>query len=148
MLSDYRALQGLIYGGMVTRGFAPLYPGLSHFTPSGLRNHRPSFSAKAGNPWILKNSAYAKLTLKRVQDLKVQMEELQWGFPIATPLYFKKLITINEKKKWWRLEPGLAKRRALFPEGRGLGVGGRKRKKKQKKAKEKAACTSPKNARR
>jgi hypothetical protein len=24
----------------------------------------------------------------------------------------------------WRLKPGLAKRRALFPEGRGLGVGG------------------------
>jgi hypothetical protein len=31
------------------------------------------------------SSAYAKLTLKRVQDSKVQMEELQWGFPIATP---------------------------------------------------------------
>ena len=30
--------------------------------------------------------------------------------------------------KWWRLEPWLAKRRALFPEGRGLGVGGRKEK--------------------
>ena len=28
---------------------------------------------------------------------------------------------------WWRLEGGLAKLRALFPEGRGLGVGGRKR---------------------
>jgi hypothetical protein len=30
------------------------------------------------------------------------------------------------------LDTGLAKRRALFPEGRGLGVGGRKRKKKRK----------------
>jgi len=30
---------------------------------------------------------------------------------------------------WWRIEGGLAKRRALFPEGRGLGVGGRKRNK-------------------
>jgi hypothetical protein len=55
------------------------------------------------------------------------MEELQWGFPIATPLSLNKLISINDKKKWWRLKPGLAKRRALFPEGRGLGVGGRKK---------------------
>jgi len=30
------------------------------------------------------------------------------------------------QKQWLRLEGGLAKRRALFPEGRGLGVGGRK----------------------
>jgi hypothetical protein len=43
------------------------------------------------------NSAYAKLTLKRVQDLKVQMEELQWGFPIATTLSLNKLISINGK---------------------------------------------------
>jgi len=35
---------------------------------------------------------------------------------------------LEGNKKWWRLKPGLAKRRALFPEGRGLGVGGRKRK--------------------
>jgi len=27
------------------------------------------------------------------------MEELQWGFPIATPLSLNKLISINEKKK-------------------------------------------------
>ena len=48
--------------------------------------------------WILKtkwNSAYAKLTLKRVQNLKVQMEELQWGFPIATTLSLNKPISIN-----------------------------------------------------
>jgi len=31
-----------------------------------------------------------------------------------------------------RLKPQLAKRRALFPEGRGLGVGGRKKKEKRK----------------
>ena len=43
------------------------------------------------------NSAYAKLTLKWVQDLKVQMEELQWGFPIATPLSLNKLTQINGK---------------------------------------------------
>jgi hypothetical protein len=55
------------------------------------------------------------------------MEELQWGFLIATPLSLNKLISINDKKKWWRLKSGLAKRRALFPEGRGLGVGGRKK---------------------
>ena len=46
--------QGLFDGGFITRGCAPLYPGLSHFTPSGLRNQRPSFFVKAGNPWILK----------------------------------------------------------------------------------------------
>ena len=38
---------------------------------------------------------------------------------------------------WWRLEGGLAKRRALFPEGRGLGVGGRKRIKEKRKQNEK-----------
>jgi len=32
-----------------------------------------------------------------VQDLKVQMEELQWGFPIATPLSLNK-PHINEWK--------------------------------------------------
>ena len=69
------------------------------------------------------------------------MEELQWGFPIATPLSLNKLISINEKKKWWSLKPGLAKRRALFPEGRGLGVGGRKRESKRKK--EKGAGRAP-----
>ena len=37
------------------------------------------------------NSAYAKLTLKGVQDSKVQMEKLQWGFPIATTLPLNKL---------------------------------------------------------
>jgi hypothetical protein len=30
-------------------------------------------------------------------EQKVQMEELQWGFPIATPLSLNKLISINEK---------------------------------------------------
>jgi len=39
-------------------------------------------------------------------------------------------------KKWWRLEGGLAKRRALFPEGRGLGVGGRKSKSKKESKRE------------
>ena len=43
------------------------------------------------------NSVYAKLTLKRVQDPKVQMEELQWGFPIATTLSLIKPISINGK---------------------------------------------------
>jgi hypothetical protein len=36
-----------------------------------------------------------------------------------------------------KYNPGLAKRRALFPEGRGLGVGGRKREKKKVKEKRK-----------
>ena len=43
------------------------------------------------------NSAYAKLTLKRVQNLKVQMEELQCGFPIATTLSLNKPMSINGK---------------------------------------------------
>jgi hypothetical protein len=54
------------------------------------------------------------------------MEELQWGFPIATTLSLNKLISIKSKSGGGK-KPGLAKRRALFPEGRGLGVGGRKR---------------------
>ena len=33
----------------------------------------------------------------KVQNLKLQMEELQWGFPIATPLSLNKLISINGK---------------------------------------------------
>jgi len=36
------------------------------------------------------NSGYTKLTLKRVHDPKVPMEELQWGFPIATTLSLNK----------------------------------------------------------
>ena len=36
-----------------------------------------------------------------------------------------------------RLKPQLAKRRALFPEGRGLGVGGRERVKEKRKQKKK-----------
>ena len=38
------------------------------------------------------NPAYAKLI-----EQKVQMEELQWGFPIATPLSLNKLTQINGK---------------------------------------------------
>ena len=33
----------------------------------------------------------------QVQDLKLRMEELQWGFPIATPLSLNKLMSINVK---------------------------------------------------
>ena len=33
------------------------------------------------------------------QYLKVQMEELQWGFPIATTLSLNKLTQINGKEK-------------------------------------------------
>ena len=32
-------------------------------------------------------------------EQKVQMEELQWGFPIATPLSLNKLTSINGKEK-------------------------------------------------
>jgi hypothetical protein len=34
-----------------------------------------------------------------VQSLKVQMERLQWGFPIATALSLIRPSSINEKKK-------------------------------------------------
>jgi len=43
-------------------------------------------------------------------------------------IYIRRSIRRKLQKQWLRLEGGLAKRRALFPEGRGLGVGGRKRK--------------------
>jgi len=33
-------LQGFFDGGFITRGCAPLYPGLSHFAPSGLRSRK------------------------------------------------------------------------------------------------------------
>jgi hypothetical protein len=32
-------------------------------------------------------------------EQKVQMEELQWGFPIATTLSLNKLISINGKEE-------------------------------------------------
>jgi len=41
-----------------------------------------------------------------------------------------------------KYNPGLAKRRALFPEGRGLGVGGRKSKKRKSKRKRKSPWTA------
>jgi hypothetical protein len=50
-------------------------------------------------------------------------------------IYIRRSIRRKLQKQWWRIEGGLAKRRALFPEGRGLGVGGRKSK--RVKAKEK-----------
>jgi hypothetical protein len=34
-----------------------------------------------------------------VLSFKVQMEELQWDFPIATPLSLNKPTSINEKQK-------------------------------------------------
>jgi len=42
-----------------------------------------------------------------------------------------------------KYNPGLAKRRALFPEGRGLGVGGRKSKSKRKSKREKGTGRAP-----
>ena len=43
-------------------------------------------------------------------------------------IYIRRSIRRKLQKQWCKLKPGLAKRRALFPEGRGLGVGGKKRK--------------------
>ena len=37
LLSGIAPLQGFFDGRFITRGYAPLYPGLSHFTPSGLK---------------------------------------------------------------------------------------------------------------
>ena len=42
------------------------------------------------------------------------------------------------RKSGGGLDPGRAKRNALFPEGRGLGVGGRKNNKKESKRERKA----------
>ena len=54
----------------------------------------------------------------------------------ASPSQLLSLLTSSYQsmanKSGGGLEPRLAKRRALFPEGRGLGVGGRKRKSKSK----------------
>ena len=63
-----------------------------------------------------------------MQNLKVQMEWLQWGFPIATALSLRMDPRLREDD----MIPGLAKRRALFPAGRGLGVGRKKIRKKEK----------------
>ena len=64
------------------------------------------------------------------------MEELQWGFPIATPLSLNKLISINDKKKWWRLETRASEAKGPFPGGKRVGSWGKKEKEKEK-AKEK-----------
>jgi hypothetical protein len=47
-------------------------------------------------------------------------------------IYIRRSIRRKLQKQWLRLEGGLAKRRALFPEGRGLGVGGKEKVKKKK----------------
>ena len=57
------------------------------------------------------------------------MEWLQWGFPIATALSLRMDPRLREDD----MIPGLAKRRALFPAGRGLGVGRKKEKEKKRK---------------
>jgi len=35
--------------------------------------------------------------IPQMQNLKVQMEQLQWGFPIATPLSLNNPTSINRK---------------------------------------------------
>ena len=57
------------------------------------------------------------------------MERLQWGFPIATARSLRMDPRIREDD----MIPGLAKRRALFPAGRGLGVGRKNEKEKKRK---------------
>ena len=68
-----------------------------------------------------------------MQDLKVQMEELQWGFPIATPLSLIKPISINEKKKWRRIETRASEAKGPFPGGKRVGSWGKKKRKRKKK---------------
>ena len=61
------------------------------------------------------------------------MEELQWGFPIATPLSLNKLISISKKKKWWRLGPRASEAKGPFPGGKRVGSWGKKKKKRKRK---------------
>jgi hypothetical protein len=65
-----------------------------------------------------------------VQDLKVQMEELQWGFPIATPPFEQN--PINQ----WEIKVVEVRRRASeakgpFPGGKRVGSWGKKEQKKK-----------------
>ena len=69
----------------------------------------------------------------QVQDLKLRMEELQWGFPIATPLSLNKLISINEKKKWRRIETRASEAKGPFPGGKRVGSWGKKKEEKERK---------------
>ena len=62
------------------------------------------------------------------------MEELQWGFPIATPLSLNKLISINDKKKWRRIETRASEAKGPFPGGKRVGSWGKKRKQKKKES--------------
>jgi hypothetical protein len=55
------------------------------------------------------------------------MEELQWGFPIATTLSLNKLISINEKKKWWWIETRASEAKGPFPGGKRVGSWGKKK---------------------
>jgi hypothetical protein len=61
------------------------------------------------------------------------MEELQWGFPIATPLSLNKPISSNEKKKWGRIETRASEAKGPFPGGKRVGSWGKKKKSKRKK---------------
>jgi hypothetical protein len=61
------------------------------------------------------------------------MEELQWGFPIATTQSLNKRISINEKKKWRRLKTRASEAKGPFPGGKRVGSWGKIKKKRKKK---------------
>ena len=64
--------------------------------PFGKLRDRGSFATVSELVELVVNLKSFYLSL-RVQDPKVQMEELQWGFPIATPLSLNKPLSINGK---------------------------------------------------
>ena len=64
-----------------------------------------------------------------VQSLKVQMERLQWGFPIATALSLNK--PYKKRKVIAKPIPILAKRKCPFPGGKRVGSWAKKEKEKE-----------------
>ena len=63
--------QGYFDGDLLPGVALRFHPGLSHFTPSGLRNQRPSFFVKARKPRILKERMDSRI---------------RWGDESAGPL--------------------------------------------------------------
>jgi len=73
---------------LVSGGIAALNHRLKAGIPSACCNNRRN----------QRNRRIATVILTpQVQNPKVQMEELQWGFPIATPLSLNKMTQINGK---------------------------------------------------
>jgi hypothetical protein len=73
---------------LVSGGIAVLNHRLKAGIPSGCGNNRRNQRSRSIATVVL---------ILQVKNLKVQMEELQWGFPIATPLSLNKPLAINGK---------------------------------------------------